>query len=93
MMEARNEVCGYEYETRTENAFIKGLGVDYDKTKVLMSRLRGYGRINSNKMTLPLVGQHMANNEWHVYILLPVLGRVKGGLSPYTFRTMLKSVV
>ena len=40
MMEARNEVCGYEYETRTENAFIKGLGVDYDKTKVLMSRIK-----------------------------------------------------
>ena len=40
MMEARNEVCGYEYETRTENAFIKGLGVDYDKTKVLMSRVK-----------------------------------------------------
>ena len=55
MMEARNEVCGYEYETRTENAFIKGLGVDYDKTKVLMSRLRGYGRIKTICL-LPLVG-------------------------------------
>ena len=40
MVEARNEVCGYEYEKRTENAFIKGLGVDYDKTKVWMSRAK-----------------------------------------------------
>ena len=35
MKEAKNEICGYEYEERRENAFIKALSVDFDKTKVI----------------------------------------------------------
>ena len=29
--EFKNEVCGYEYETRTENAFITAVKVDYNR--------------------------------------------------------------
>lgn len=33
MVEAKNELCGYVYEHRSENAFIKVLDVDFDKVE------------------------------------------------------------
>merc|ERR1712042_100714 len=31
MVEAKNEICGYIYEHRSENAFIKAIDVDFDR--------------------------------------------------------------
>jgi len=54
---------GYEYEERTENAFIKALGVDYDKTQetkhieVCERKYGGYGKECKN------VKVHVVKNE------------------------------